>query len=387
MKKKLLFNFLIVFIFCFSFVLGQYFNFNKDVVVNESDIGSSNENVNFISMMLEQNYGAGDYELSTLNDFPTDGYIFNDLLSKCENGSELSWNEEKKKVVLKGNISDKCYAYFDKYNLPVIKNVVVSNITSTSLTINVTSEKGTNDIASYYYSISSNSNDTNFVNDVSNSYSFSNLISNTTYYIKVYAVDSNGKSSDIYSLSQKTKVVYTWSKYDIKETTNYKVQTNSGSGRIYTNYYWNDTWVMNGPEIYSNYSVGSDGTFYCYGKLGKVSVPTQYYTGEKDSDGEKIYRGLTDEEMNSYFKDYIGKYVCSDTEVSNQYESNEIMLIKSNMTSSSNRHNEWLITDSLTTVADGTTKSKGTYIEDVTSDNSNTYPSNGASGSYWYVRK
>ena len=144
---------------------------------------------------------------------------------------------------------------------------------------------------------------------------------------------------------------------------------------------------MNGPEIYSNYSVGSDGTFYCYGKLGKVSVPTQYYTGEKDSDGEKIYRGLTDEEMNSYFKDYIGKYVCSDTEVSNQYESNEIMLIKSNMTSSSNRHNEWLITDSLTTVADGTTKSKGTYIEDVTSDNSNTYPSNGVSGSYWYVRK
>lgn len=91
--------------------------------------------------------------------------------------------------------------------------------------------------------------------------------------------------------------------------------------------------------------------------------------------------------MNSYFKDYIGKYVCSDTEVSNQYESNEIMLIKSNMTSSSNRHNEWLITDSLTTVADGTTKSKGTYIEDVTSDNSNTYPSNGVSGSYWYVRK
>ncbi|CDF20205.1 putative uncharacterized protein [Clostridium sp. CAG:609] len=63
------------------------------------------------------------------------------------------------------------------------------------------------------------------------------------------------------------------------------------------------------------------------------------------------------------------------------------MLIKSNMTSSSNRHNEWLITDSLTTVADGTTKSKGTYIEDVTSDNSNTYPSNGVSGSYWYVRK
>lgn len=372
--------FLIILIFSMSFY------FRKDPKMIDENI-LNKKNINGLSMMIETSAGSGDYEKTTLSSWPMDGYIFNATLSKCENGGKLSWNDEKKKVVFKGNVSDKCYVYFDKYNLPVIKNIVVSNITSTSLTINVTSEKGTNDIASYYYSISSNSNDTNFVNDVSNSYSFSNLISNTTYYIKVYAVDSNGKSSDIYSLSQKTKVVYTWGKYDIKETTNYKVQTNSDEGEIYIHYYWDDTWVRNGPEIYSNYSIGSDGTFYCYGKLGKVSVPTQYYTGETDKNGNKEYRGLTDEEINSYFKDYIGKYVCSDTEVSNQYDSNEIMLIKSNMTSSSNSHNEWLITDSLTTVANGTTKSKGTYIEDVTSDNSNTYPSNGVSGSYWYVRK
>ena len=385
MKKRCIVLFLMLSIFV-SIIFYEKI-YNKNIVEEKNVSKNIVSNTNFLSMMLEQNSGAGDYELSTLSDFPTDGYIFNDLLSKCENGSELSWNDEKKKVVFKGNVSDKCYVYFDKYNLPVIKNVVVSNITSTSLTINVTSEKGINDIASYYYSISSNSNDTNFVNDVSNSYSFSNLISNTTYYIKVYAVDSNGKSSDIYSLSQKTKVVYTWSKYDIKETTNYKVQTNSGSGRIYTNYYWNDTWVMNGPEIYSNYSVGSDGTFYCYGKLGKVSVPTQYYTGEKDSDGEKIYRGLTDEEMNSYFKDYIGKYVCDDMYVSNIYNSDSLVVITSNMTYSGSRSDKWFVTNSLSAIANGTTKSKGTYIEDVTSDNSNTYPSNGVLGSYWYVRK
>lgn len=72
MKKKLLFNFLIVFIFCFSFVLGQYFNFNKDVVVNESDIVSLKENVNLISMVLKKNYGMKDYEKSTLSEFPSD---------------------------------------------------------------------------------------------------------------------------------------------------------------------------------------------------------------------------------------------------------------------------------------------------------------------------
>ena len=38
-------------------------------------------------------------------------------------------------------------------------------------------------------------------------------------------------------------------------------------------------------------------------------------------------------------------------------------------------------------VANGITKSKGTYNEDVTSDNSSAYPSNGVSGCYWYVRK
>lgn len=383
--KKIAINICLTF-FLIILIFGMSFYFCKDSKMIDENI-LSKKNINGLSMMIETSAGSGDYEKTTLSSWPTDGYIFNAILSKCENGGKLSWDDDKKKVIMVGNISDKCYAYFDKYNFPVISNVISTNVNSDSITVSVTAEKGTNDIVSFYYSISVNDNDTNYVSDSSSVHTFSGLTMNTNYYIKVYAMDSNGKSSNIYTLSLKTKLIYTWSKYDIKETTNYKVQTNSGSGKIYINYYWNDTWVMNGPEIYSNYSVWSDGTFYCYGKVGKVSVPTQYYTGEKDSDGEKIYRGLTDEEMNSYFKDYIGKYVCSDTEVSNQYESNEIMLIKSNMTSSSNRHNEWLITDSLTTVADGTTKSKGTYIEDVTSDNSNTYPSNGVSGGYWYVRK
>ncbi len=385
MKKRCIVLFLMLSIFV-SIIFYEKI-YNKNIVEEKNVSKNIVSNTNFLSMMLEQNSGAGDYELSTLSDFPTDGYIFNDLLSKCENGSELSWNDEKKKVVFKGNVSDKCYVYFDKYNLPVIKNVVVSNITSTSLTINVTSEKGTNDIASYYYSISSNSNDTNFVNDVSNSYSFSNLISNTTYYIKVYAVDSNGKSSDIYSLSQKTKVVYTWSKYDIKETTNYKVQTNSGSGRIYLHYKDDDTWERYRPVIYSSYSIGSNGKFYCSGKITEVSVPLEYYTGETDKNGNKVYRALTDEEMNSYFKDYIGKYVCDDMYVSNIYNSDSLVVITSNMTYSGSRSDKWFVTNSLSAIANGTTKSKGTYIEDVTSDNSNTYPSNGVLGSYWYVRK
>jgi hypothetical protein len=66
-----------------------------------------------ISMMLETKAGSGNYEPSTSSKWPTEGYIFNAELSKCENGGTLSWNDETKSVVLTTKVSDKCYVYFD----------------------------------------------------------------------------------------------------------------------------------------------------------------------------------------------------------------------------------------------------------------------------------
>ena len=66
-----------------------------------------------ISMMLETKRGSGNYEPSTSSKWPTEGYIFNAELSKCENGGTLSWNDETKSVVLTTKVSDKCYVYFD----------------------------------------------------------------------------------------------------------------------------------------------------------------------------------------------------------------------------------------------------------------------------------
>lgn len=67
-----------------------------------------------LSMMLETEAGSGNYELTTASSWPTEGYIFNSTLSKCENGGELSWDGTNKKVLMSGNMSDKCYVYFDK---------------------------------------------------------------------------------------------------------------------------------------------------------------------------------------------------------------------------------------------------------------------------------
>ena len=66
-----------------------------------------------ISMNLEQTAGAGDYKTVTRSSWPTEGYNFNAELSRCENGSTLSWDDTKKAVIVSDNLSDKCYVYFD----------------------------------------------------------------------------------------------------------------------------------------------------------------------------------------------------------------------------------------------------------------------------------
>ncbi len=67
-----------------------------------------------LSMMLETEAGSGKYQETTRSSWPEDGYVFNETLSKCENGSSLSWDNAKKNVVMIGTNADKCYVYFDK---------------------------------------------------------------------------------------------------------------------------------------------------------------------------------------------------------------------------------------------------------------------------------
>ena len=79
----------------------------------EKIINKPNKITKGIALNLEQTEGAGDYKLVTQSSWPTEGYKFNAELSKCENGGELSWDDTKKIVVFSGNVSDKCYVYFD----------------------------------------------------------------------------------------------------------------------------------------------------------------------------------------------------------------------------------------------------------------------------------
>ena len=95
----------------------------------------------------------GQYVKSTSNEWPKDGYAFNETYSSCENGSKLSWNIETGEITLISNISDKCYVYFDKKkNEPLeIENVEVDD-KSTYNTVKLT-VKATGGTGKYSYSV------------------------------------------------------------------------------------------------------------------------------------------------------------------------------------------------------------------------------------------
>ena len=89
----------------------------------------------------------------------------------------------------------------DAYVLPKVTNVSTSSTTS-SITINVSASGGTGNVVKYYYS---KDNGSNYVESTSNSYTFSNLTSDATFYVKVYVKDSNNRESSVSATSIATK--------------------------------------------------------------------------------------------------------------------------------------------------------------------------------------
>ena len=106
--KKIILSIISIFIIITILVI------DNSKVINKEDNNKIKVNNNLLSMMLETKAGSGKYEMTTSSSWPTDGYVFNSELSKCENGSTLSWDDANKQVVFNGNVTDKCYVFFDK---------------------------------------------------------------------------------------------------------------------------------------------------------------------------------------------------------------------------------------------------------------------------------
>lgn len=103
--KKIIVS-LTVIIVVFISIIFIYQDSNNKVLINQNTNNKINSNT--LTMMYETASNSGEYQVASDTIWPQDGNIFNETLSKCENGSSLTWNEETKSVIMEASISDKC---------------------------------------------------------------------------------------------------------------------------------------------------------------------------------------------------------------------------------------------------------------------------------------
>ena len=264
MKKKYIILSIITLVLLITFLTSfNYFKTSNTYVENNSN--NQTKITKGISMNLEQTAGAGDYKTVTQSSWPTEGYKFNAELSRCENGSTLSLDDTKKAIVISGNLSDKCYVYFDiAYILPSVTKVTPTTKYN-QITVTTTGTKGTNEISKYYYSI----NNSSYVEGTS-TYTFTNLNEQTTYNIKVKVADTNGRMSNEYSLSATTDAYKLPTIADVTTSSTYNsitinVTGQNGDGAITEYYYSKDNgsnYVKSTSLSYTFTNLTSDTTFY-----------------------------------------------------------------------------------------------------------------------------
>ena len=127
-KKLLFFSIFIIIILVFVLTIYNIIYKNNNIYLNNKDAAP-----NFISIMLEETVGSGEYKVSKSNKWPSKGYVFNKEMSYCNNGSTLTWNKNDNSVSVNINKTDKCYVYFDIYQptQPTLAEYIKSQYTGT----------------------------------------------------------------------------------------------------------------------------------------------------------------------------------------------------------------------------------------------------------------
>ena len=156
----------------------------------------------------------------------------------------------------------------DEYVLPKVTNVSTSS-TDSSITINVSATGGTGNVVKYYYS---KDNGSNYVESTSSSYTFSNLTSSATFYVKVYVKDSNNRESSVSSTSIKTKIPL---KEVCSSGTNLAscLKTYSNKVSSITNIYHHDASLANGAGDNSYRFAGASSEVNNYVCFGSTQSP------------------------------------------------------------------------------------------------------------------
>ena len=89
-----------------------------DVLNKENNTNTNNNkdfySTNTITMLRETGIDTNTYEEITDSTWLDETYEYNSEKSNCTNGSNVSWDNETKQVIVEANRPDACYVYFDK---------------------------------------------------------------------------------------------------------------------------------------------------------------------------------------------------------------------------------------------------------------------------------
>ena len=321
MKKKYVVLSIITLVLLIAFVTSfNYFKTSNTYVENNSN--NQTKITKGISMNLEQTAGAGDYKQVTQSSWPTEGYKFNAELSKCENGSTLSWDNTKNVVVFSGNVSDKCYVYFDIWIPPSIADYCSSG-TDLATCVKNFGNQGP-DISNIYIHNSSLDNGAR-----DNSYRYAGASNNVNNYICLGSDAATCPDANLFRVigvfGDKTKVIRAKSVGNQKWYTNGSNTWSTSSLNTYLNGTYltslgtltdkiaTTTWKVGGgswsniatsvPKTAYQYEVGSSAsTTTVDKKIGLMYVTDYYYSaspsawtlvGYNSSDATKDYRAAT----------------------------------------------------------------------------------------------
>ena len=310
MKKKYIIFFIVTLVLLVALITSFNYFKTTNAYIDDS-VNNQTKITKGISMNLEQTAGAGDYKTVTRSSWPTEGYKFNAELSRCENGSTLSWDDTKKAVIVSGNLSDKCYVYFDIYQ-PTLAEYIKSQYTGT---------QGENSL--YYH----NSSLTNGAGD--NSYRYAGASDSVNNYICLGSDEATCPDANLFRIigvfGDKTKVIRAKSVGNQKWYTNGSNTWSTSSLNTYLNGTYltslgtltdkiaTTTWKVGGgswsniatsvPKTAYQYEVGSSAsTTTVDKKIGLMYVTDYYYSaspsawtlvGYNSSDATKDYRAAT----------------------------------------------------------------------------------------------
>ena len=336
MKKKYLFFISLFILSVIDLIFYNHYNVNN--VYEEEKLNNSNNINKGISMNLEQTAGAGDYKTVTQSEWPTEGYKFNAELSKCENGSTISWDDTLKAIKVNGRLTDKCNFYFDK--ILSLSSYIISQYTGTqgenSLYYHDSNlENGAGD-NSYRYAGANPNNYVCFGSGLSpcpteNLYRIIGVFDNKVKLIKYDYANSNllGMDGNYFGSITMDETTYkgiltTLDRYQWSSSDNVWSKSNLNIVNLNTNYIANigtewvnkiatTAWKAGGaPYTYTyatmpttayKYEVGSGSSSTTYdAKIGLMYVSDYYYAASpsawalmgNNSDPSKDYRSATD---------------------------------------------------------------------------------------------